>query len=359
MQHTVHMFIKLDYHVYSALFRVLLEMSRSSCSKFYLEGDRSYHCHLLKEKGLILILRYTEFEGEISYCALEIIMNPMRLIIEDEYLQLATMKHSKAIYSAFTKAFNLIKKKFESNRLNKNLKFKLHQLDSYSYKRIDFANNFYTEHIKLYMKLIKRANIPNGFQQFLKYKESSKRYEPTEHSFYLFRRSNSKSKSNRTTLTINCYDKGEQMKENNLPCEDERVEHTIRFEVQCYYNKVYRIIKSKNLCKQGYSQFLHGDISEDVLLNYFKKSVGLGDYYTLSKAKETVLSTRINQETKRGLIETLVLINDKRGVWKAKETVSDKEEFNKRIKKLNELGINPVTIPVAEGIDYLPSLFDM
>lgn len=359
MQHTVHMFYKLDYHFYSELFMVLQQLSRSKHSKFYKEKDGSYHCHLLKENGLLLMLKHSENEDGISYTALEIIMNPMRLLFKNEYLKLASMEHCKAIYAAFKRAFHPIKKRFESRRRNKSIKFKLHLLDSYSYKRIDFAVNFCTEHIKLYMKLIKRANIPDGFRLFVKYNESSKRYEPTKHSFYLLRTTQSQTKVDHVNLTINCYNKGEQLKENGLPCDDENAKYTIRFEVQCRYNKVYRIIKDNGLSKQGFSQFLRNDIAEDVLHFYFKKTIGYGNYYTLSKAKDIIKSKRMKDATKEALLATLDLVNEKRGIWKAKETVSDKKEFDKRIKRLHELGINPVTIPVSWGIDYLPCLFDL
>jgi hypothetical protein len=357
MHHTVHMFCKLDYHFYSALFDVLKKMSIDKNVKFHKGKDGTYLCYLLQENGLMLILRRSVLEDGISYNALEIVMNPMRLLNATDYLQLADIKHCKLIYGAFKKAFQPIKKKFESSKRNRNFKFKLHNLDSYSFKRVDFAVNILTKHIKLYMNLIKRANIPSGFQLFLKYSESGKRYEPPKHSFYIFKKSKSK-KKDQVTITINCYDKGEQLKENNLPF-DARAEYTIRFEVQCWYNKIYRIIKTKGLSKQGYSQFLREDISDEILHDSFQTTVGLGDYYTLSKAKEIILSKRIKQEKVRVLIETLELVNAKRGIWKARETVSEKKEFDKRIKQLHELGVNPVTIPAAWGIDFLPCLFDL
>jgi hypothetical protein len=357
--HTVQMFRKLTFHEYSALFKVLCDLSRTKGSRFYKVKDGTYYCHLLKNKGLQLILRHSENEDGISYSALEIIMNPMRLLNENEYLQLTSLDQSKSIYSAFEGAFKPIKKKFESRKRNRNLIFRSHLLDSYSYKRIDFAYNFYSEQIDIYMDLIKRANIPEGFELFRVYNESGKRAEPTKHSFYLFKKSKSKSKPDHVKLNINCYHKGEQMKEKNLPCDDVRAMYTIRFEIQCHYNKVYRIIKSKNLSKQGFSQFLNEDISEDVLYYYFLKSIGKGNYYTLSKAIEVIQSKRMKLTTKKELIETLKLVNDKRGIWKAKEVVTDMKKFNKQIKKLNELGVNAVTIPIAWKIDFLPNLFDL
>lgn len=359
MLHTVHMFCKMDYHFYSALFKVLQNMSKTNHTKFYLEKDGSYHCHLLlKNTGIKLILKNSEYEEGISYRALEIIMNPMRLLNINDYLQLASMEYSKLIYDTFMKTFKPIKQKFEKNKRNRKFKFNLHLLDTYSFKRVDFAINFYTEHIKLYMKLIRRANIPNNFQLFLKYRPSSKRNEQPEHSFYIFKKSKLDKKSREyVTLAIQCYDKGEQLKENNLPCEDERANYTIRFEVQCYYNKVYRIMEENQLSKQGFSQFLREDLSENELLKYFGKTIGFGDYYTLLKAKEIIRGRKMQVILKSSLIRTLELVSNKRGIWKARESVEDKKEFDKCIKKLHEIGINPVTIPVTEEVEHLPCLF--
>jgi hypothetical protein len=62
-------------------------------------------------------------------------------------------------------------------------------------------------------------------------------------------------------------------------------------------------------------------------------------------------------EKKEALLEILELVNVKRGIWKARKTASDKKELDKWIKQLHEIGVNPVTIPIADGMEYLPCLF--
>lgn len=37
-------------------------------------------------------------------------------------------------------------------------------------------------------------------------------------------------------ITISLYNKGEQLKAEKLPCDDERAKYTIRFEVQVVFN---------------------------------------------------------------------------------------------------------------------------
>ncbi|OMC75064.1 hypothetical protein BK121_03355 [Paenibacillus odorifer] len=356
MHHTVHMFYKFDYQYYSAIFTILQEICLDSHRIFFKDTDKSWQFHLLKDKGLLLILRHNEYSEGISYHALEIIMNPMRLLQEDDYYNLAESKYSKQIYKEFKRAFTPIRKKFKSKKSNKNLIFKFDNLDIYSFKRIDFAINICTDYVDLYMKLIKRADIPNGFQLYAPYDNISRRSKPPEDSFYIFRRSTSK--GNHVTLTINCYKKGVQMIDNALP-EHELSAKTIRFEVQCRYSKVYSIIRSNGLSKQGYSQFLDEVISTKVLDTYIKKTIGYGDYYTLPKAKSIVEGTKLKLETKNALITTLEQVNEKRSIWKAKEASADQKKFIKSIKKLHEIGINPVTIPIAEKVDYLSCFFDI
>ncbi|ULO08974.1 hypothetical protein H1230_09490 [Paenibacillus sp. 19GGS1-52] len=358
MYHTVHMFYKFDFHYYSAMYEVLSELSKTKKCRYFEEPKGSHQFHLLGDQGIKIILKRSTVVDEITYSAIEIIMNPMRLLDGNDYLQLADSAHFDQIRTSFKRALNDIRKKFRSKKRNKNLIFRFDLLDIYSFKRVDFAINISTEHVALYMKLIKRANIPDGFQLYTIYNSISKRSEPPRDSFYIFRKRFTKGKGASLELTVNCYNKGIQMLENGLPYH-ERAMTTIRFEIQCGYNKIYRIIRSKNLNKQGYSQFLREDISAEVLHTYFKKTVGYGDYYTISKAKELIMNTRLKLETRNNLIETIELVNDKRGIWKARETVDDKKRFDEHIKRLHDIGINPVTIPIAERIDYLPCLFDI
>lgn len=354
MLHTVHMFCKIKTDFYSALYRTLLKLSKLNKVRFYDKGTATY-CELLKDYGLNLILKRSELEDGISYSAFEIIMNPMRLLNPDDYYQLADMQHSKAIYTEFEKVFKPIKKEFNQDKRNKQLKFKLDKTDSYKFKRVDFAVNIVTEDIENYMNLIKRSNIPDSFYQETKYDKSSKRRKPFEDSFYLVGRN----KANKATVTINCYHKGKQLKNKKLPCTDERAKYTIRFEVQCEYNKTYALTKSEAFGKDGFSYFLSNEVSEDNLKFYYKKTIGFGDYYTLSKAKEIIQGKRMKKEKKVALLEILDIVNEKRGIWKARKNTPDKKLFNKYIKEIHELGVNPVTIPVSWKIEHLPCLFDL
>lgn len=348
MLHTVHMFRKIDTNKYYALLGALQTLSKIHKTRFYTKQRQSYF-ELLKEHGIILILTRIEYEDGLSYSAIEIIMNPMRLLNTDDYLTLAELHHLSKIESKFKEVFEPIKKQFYKKRENKRSIFNFQNLDSYKLKRVDFAINIETEFIEYYMKLIKRSNIPNGFYQVSKYDKVSKRRKPFEDSFYLKSIKNS-------SVTINCYNKGKQLKSQGLPS-SELAKLTIRFEVQCKYSKIYPLGKNKI---NKLSFFLNDKLSDDILEYYFKKTVGFGDYYTLQEAKNLVQShTRIRLKKKEALLKTLEIVSKKRGVWKARKGVDDKKAFDAYIKDLHKLGINPVTIPNNWEIECLPCLFGL
>jgi hypothetical protein len=352
MLHTVHMFCKVKTDFYYALSKTLHKLSKLNESKFYSRDNGSFYCELLKDHGINLILKRIEQVDGPSYSALEVIMNPMRLLDSNEYYQLTDTKHFEDINLEFQKVFKPIKKEFGRNKQNKYFKFKLDKLESYSLKRVDFAINIETEEIEQYMGLIVRANIPDGFHQYVEYDKSSKRRKPPKGSFYI----SEKNKDHKPTVTVNCYNKGEQLKERNLPC-NEKANKTIRFEVQCHYNKTYSITRSEGFENYGFQYILCGEVSFKTLRFYYKKTIGLGDYYSLSKAKEIIQSKRMKKEKKDGLIKILDLVNEKRGIWKARMKMENKKDFDDKIKALHKHGVNPVTIPVKWGIEYLPCLF--
>lgn len=129
---------------------------------------------MLQDKGVLLILRRVELEGVYIYYALEIIMNPMRLLDEGDYFQLTEENHVELLETAFYKVLKPIRKEFSiRSKLFSN--FRLDKLDNYGFKRVDFAVNIYTEHILFYMELIKRANIPAGYELFQIFSKTSKR----------------------------------------------------------------------------------------------------------------------------------------------------------------------------------------
>ncbi|MGH0601585.1 hypothetical protein ACQVQ5_29260 [Bacillus mycoides] len=88
------------------------------------------------------------------------------------------------------------------------------------------------------------------------------------------------------------------------------------------------------------------------------QSIGIGNYYTLTKAKEIIrVAQNHTNKQKQRMITVLDLVSQKKYVWKARnESNICPKKFDKTLKHLAELGINPVTIPSRWKIQFLPNL---
>lgn len=61
------------------------------------------------------------------------------------------------------------------------------------------------------------------------------------------------------------------------------------------------------------------ELSHSILLKYYVQSIGIGDYYTLTKAKEIIRDAQNYTNKKKQLMITLLThISQKKYVWKAR-----------------------------------------
>ena len=236
----------------------------------------------------------------------------------------------------------------------------LGNFDSYAYNRIDYCFNADTQELKVgctpeqMMKLIKRGNIPSSFRERIKYDKSSHRKKSNKHSFYLI--SNS--------VVINCYCKGEQLKKqypDNPSLEDSR--HVIRFEVQYKYPKVYAI---SSIIKKATSdpdktilkEMISTSTCIDIIKKYFNKIIRKGDYFTLDGARCIIEAYNFRQDKEDRLLNALEIVNECRGIAKAKSklTGEDLKDFKRSLNDLDDIFVNPVTIPRDWNIAHIPNL---
>lgn len=264
----------------------------------------------------------------------------------------------------------------------------LEDFDSYSMNRCDYCANFYLDELKIpcttaqLMKLIKMSDNPANFVEWTKYDPTSHRKKPGKYSFYLV--SNS--------VVANSYDKYEQLiNEPDHPCPNkEDAKNLIRFEIQCMYPKLYAMWKNhmrlttesepstpkfSNAQKMydfygdpiNYRRitlpidaFLSDAISSEVIDKYFRRIVRSGDYYTLAKAKHIVESLDCHPKKKEKVIDALKKTNAYRGIYNVKSNLKGKEllDYKLQLNALDELGINPVTIPRNWGIEHIPNLLN-
>lgn len=285
--------------------------------------------------------------GEDKPCSIKATINPKVLNGEMDYLTAATVDCLDEVEVSFD---------IEAAKISPLLK----KLDSYDYNRIDYCFNGDMQELKVgctaeqMMKLIKRGNVPDSFNEPIKYDNKSHRGKSYKYSFYL--ESNS--------VVINCYWKSKQLEErypNNLCLGDSH--NLIRFEVQCKFPKVYAMSsKVEKRAGGSHSTTMKEMISDrvcwDVIERYFHKVVRKGNYFTLDGARWMVEAYHFRQDKEDRLIDALELVNECRGIAKAKATLQGEtlKNFKRSLKDLDEIFVNPVTIPRNWGIDYIPNL---
>ena len=315
--------------IYDEIFENLNKLSKSKVGRFYPKGNE-YITHAMKDKGfsrIALMKKKVNSKYKCPYMQISITLNPAILIgknIEDiiEAFEIVDVQRE------FDKEITLIHKD-------------LPRLNNWIVNRIDYAVNIETKYVSEYIKLFQRADKPYNFKE--PYCLKSKRRKQLKGSFYLT--SNS--------ANINFYDKGNERKKAGV----EGIDNLLRLEVQCKKNKVNSIKSSKKFDSCLVGHFLDPLLSQEIIDYYFRKVIGNGHYLTLAEAIKTIKDSNYGRKTKDKCIDVLKQINVQRSIWKARQKSNyEKNEFNRHLKNVQALGVNPVTIPVKWNIAKLESL---
>ena len=110
---------------------------------------------------------------------------------------------------------------------------------------------------------------------------------------------------------------------------------------------------------------LSDQIVQTVVEDYFCKVVGMGHYLTFKEACDVIDSYNFMNKTKRQLKRTLEMIRDNKGIARTREKIYESIDnqgdtnamivFNKALRELDNLMINPVTIPESWNIKWIPN----
>jgi len=328
---------------------------------------------LYKKHGIIIMLRRTRLftkartnhDGQENnqdspvnyYHAIEIRLNPKVLIQENEYVKVAKASDFIEICDRFQKILKPLQKMFElSPSMNM---YHFNAISEYQVKRIDYCINIRSALHTVYMELIRRADIPARFYLVTKLDEKSGREVAYKNSFYIQTQNHS--------VGVNFYNKEYQMY-NEYENYDRLGDscNIIRLEIQCLNGKTNSIKQKYEWKYRDFINFANEDIARKMIYDYYEKTVGFEDYYTLDEAKRLVKSLGIyRRKTIDRMIEVLELVNQKRSIHQARLTYcdgmkkgDDVTEFNSIIKKIRKSGINPVTIPVNWGYSHIPNLVE-
>jgi hypothetical protein len=222
-------------------------------------------------------------------------------------------------------------------------------------RRIDYSTNIITPHVALYIQLFQRADKPGN--EFTELKQDNGKLGQLADSFVL------RSKS----ANVNFYNKQAQLIKSDKhkdPIIIEAAKDILRIEVQCEQDKIKYIRKNdKNILSICLYDFMQKELSLEQILFYYDRTVGSGDYYTLSDAKKIINAlSDMTKSTKAKLIDCLKFINNQTSLWEARKkwtkSKTKNKQFDKYIEQIRKLGINPICIPNNYETKELPNIRD-
>lgn len=281
-----------------------------------------YVTEALKEEGFTYIkLTSKKVDGRYKYNFMQmtIIMNPVKLIRRNklEVIKMDLLEEVKKIFAEKVKKIHT----------------SLPRLDYWTINRIDYAVNINTPYVEEYIKLFQRGDKPTNFKEL--YCSKSKTRKQLDGSFYLFNDS----------VTINFYNKENERLSQNF--NKDGAKDLLRLEIQCKKPKTNTLKAKNKFDSRHLEHYLSQEISYQQLEYYYNKTIGTGDYYKLSEAIRIVQESNYTSKTKEKLTEVLRAVSRYRSIWKAREESQYNSScFNRYLKQIRALGINPVTIPI-------------
>jgi hypothetical protein len=167
----------------------------------------------------------------------------------------------------------------------------------------------------------------------------------------------------RGATTISIYDKFSEVwkKRGYYPYDGIFTLHnTLRVEVRIYNGKIY-YEKKKRRFKDTFDFLNESKRLAQHFFGYYLKSIfGEGDYYSYNTAIDIIEKSHHTPKTKSKLETLIGYISERHSmVGGIKIMLGDGYEpyqIDYMIRQLNELKVNPVTIPRRDKFDYLPNL---
>ena len=261
---------------------------------------------------------------------LEIKLQPARLLAVNECVDLCRAEDYLLVESAFNQ--------FWSNvldfRMSDYVKFK-----NWKINRIDYAFQFQTPYLKIYLDLLRRGRLA--------YYLTQREYDT---SFY----------ATGNTVNLNFYDKHSQLK-NKSYLDDANIanlENLLRFEVQCKGDYLHRLKKRFSLGSMSMQNFWNADIAEHVLSYRIKMIIGKEDFYRFDVAQQIL---RERAGSNYFLLQSILkCINQTGNIRLAKEIFCQNHsgvsrgKWDKLLWKLRQFGINPLTF--SDTAEDLPNV---
>ena len=305
-----------------------------------------------ENQGIKWTIRYDRQSENYKEYVIKAIINPKILGGTHDYINAATEDDIEVAAINF-------------NRISRSISPVLRTFEHYQIKRIDYCINFSLNELApgctsdQIIKLIRRGDVPPHFREWAEFDSTSHRMKSKPDSFYLICKS----------TNINCYGKQVELRERNQKNPGSIPQATlasaqdiIRFEVQCKYPKVYalsrRAERDGNDSINNYHDLLKYQTCLKAINYHYKKTIGEGDWFTLSKAEKIIAQQCFNRQKRDRLLGALQEVSQCRSLARAKalHQGEDLAAFKRTLKDLSDIGINPVTIPREWGISHIPNL---
>lgn len=290
-----------------------------------------YVTEALREEGFTrikLTSKKINVKYKYNFMQIKITMNPLKLIGRNK-LEVIKMDLLEEVKKIFLKRI-------------KKIHMTLPRLDYWTINRIDYAVNINTPYVEEYIKLFHRADKPRGFSNWSP-SIVTQRYG----SLYLISEG----------VNINFYNKESERLSQNF--NKDGAKDILRIEVQCKKSKTNTLKTKYEFDSMHLEHYLSQEVSYQQLEYYYNKTIGAGDYYKLSEAIRIVQDCNYTSKTKEKLTEVLREINRHRSIWKAREKSEyNKVCFNRYLKQIRALGVNPVTIPVRWSMTNLKNILN-
>ena len=336
---------------YSPASKEMFQTFIKASGTVYYQQDNRYINTQYKADGLIIsafMSKKNNYTAYVFICR----VNFKRLIEKQNRIEVYT----DADYNQMQEKFNQIMQ--ENN---------LPLLEQWNTNRIDYCINIRTPYVKEYIKLMQKGDIP--YSQRRAYDKKNRNYSTKEGSVYLPAKARDGRSKKTGSITINFYDKQDQLKKEqqvNKDITDEiiaQAKDILRLEVQCNKPKLEYIKSKYHLQDKKITSLLSAQISFDVLERAILGVVRNGDYHRRSIALATIDSTNYTKQTKDKLKDILKRIaRQYKSIWKIREELevsgTSRTAFNEYLKKIQAAGVNPVMLSESRQ-EKIQNIYDL
>lgn len=352
--HTVNILTRTSSSFNYLIQKKLEENNMLRRKPFPTEGKEGYVYLPKKEYGISKIILWKKKCKEFEYHAMEIRLNPKLLIEEDNYADITYFEEMDIVHKRFNKFIDIFTYNNIPDQDNCIATYNLPHLKDWKTNRIDLAIDVITNKPDKYMKLLQCGDLPKGYS--LKPIGEAEGEDPDDKSISFV------AESKKKNITFNFYHKGKQLEkwydnERNI----EKSKFKIRFEVQCEKSKIHNMVKKYGLKNNSFGNLTNPEITREVITGYYKKIFRTGDYYSLKEAKKQVREMNLSKKKKVNLIEILELVKQYKSIGRARyiyieKDIGTKKRFNEYLDLLNDININPVTLPKSFYKDKMENL---